>query len=259
MEKYINLNEYDTIQVMVDIDREMYETELPLAVMANNAVAVNHMISRVDDPIAHVADLMSITNDVLVAEVLLEAINFKVFRRLNSCLSKIKSLQVLHYLLNHDYAQFNMAHKKSECIRLATLDNDYERVKCFIHSRNFANYSLTRRGLNTLDKCCVELAFYNGNDEMLMLFINSGSTYWSDEYSDSLKQKLTDLQNNTCRSKMSNKRKLFEMFDKDKCMDIDDLPDDVLNLAFPECKSNKRLCKLKAERLIASVYQPAAV
>jgi hypothetical protein len=255
MDKYIDKSEYETIQLMIGIDQEDYVEELFHAVFANNVVAVNYMITRLpsNDVYNLVTDLLSNTDDVLIAEVLLEAINFRVFRRLNTCLSRIENLEVLEYLLTHDYAQFNIAYRKSECLRYATLKNDYERVKLFVAGRKYKNYSLTCRGMDTANKCAVELAYFNKNDKILKLFINSGVNYIDVMYSLPLLEHLRNLKAEICKSKCSNKRKIIEMYEKHE-----EIPDKIIEQAFPECLYDKRIGKIKTRRLIRSAYHSAS-
>lgn len=254
MEKFRGLNEYDTTQLLLQIHQNDYDKELINAVHADNHIAVEYMISRVNDPFYYLNDLLTETKDVLVAEVLLKSVNYQPFRRLNACLSKVKSLEVLNYLVNHDVMRFNLGYKKSQCLRFAALCNDMERMTCFLTSGHRRNYDLTVRGMNTLNKNCVELAFMNGNDDMLKLFIRSGSNYFSIDMCDKLNERLIYLRSVICRDKMENRRKLFNLIIRDRSMKYSDLPIDVLEKAFPECISNVRLCRIKARRLVASAY-----
>ena len=252
MEKYINISELLTYQIVTPMSSDLYDTELVYAVNAGNAVAVKYMITRVPDPHYYLCDLLSITKDILVAEILLESVDFLTFRRLNAALSKIESLEVLDYILNHDIALFNMAYRKSECIRYAALINDYDRVKCFLSSRTVHPFDLCVSSLTTIDKSCVELAFYNKNDEMLKLFIASGRTYTSVYFSYELSEHLSLLRNNMCRDITVNKRKIFNLC-KYEGSTFHDIDSSIFKLAFPECMGNIVLYNLKTSRLLRSV------
>lgn len=260
MEKYIGKNEYNTIQLMMSIDSEDFIHELPFAVKAQNIVAVNYMLSRIckDDLHLEITNLLSMTDDVLIAEVLLESVDFIVFRRMNSCLSRIKSLEVLEYLLNHEVAHFNVRYRSSECLRYATLVNDFERVMCFIVKKNYKNYSLTVRGMDTKNKCCVELAFDNGNDEMMKLFINSGVPYYDESFSEKLKKHLKILEAEICDEKTSARRMLLEIYYEND-IEIHELPIGLRNKAYPECFGNNGLTRLKMSCLIRSVNQSTTI
>lgn len=256
MEKYKNKNEFETIQIIVDIEKEKYVYEIPFAIEASNVVAVNYMVTRLEDNdvYSNITEWISNTTNVLVAEVLLEAINFEVFRRLNACLSRIRSLEVLEYIVNHDYAQFNLAYKKSECMRYATMNNDYERVKIFVSKRNYRNFNLLARGLDTNDKNCIELAFANGNDKMITLFINSGAQYIDHLMSNKLKDHLMLLKGEICKSKSLGKRKLAELY-----FNGEDRDDALLDQAFPECLGNKRIISVRVQRLFEAIHKSTSV
>jgi hypothetical protein len=254
MDKYVNINELQTYQIVTPMPSEKYESELFFASMAGNSTAVSYMIERVEDPYQHVCALISCAADVLIVEILLGAIQFRVFRRLNNCLSQVESLSILHYLLNHDIALFNNSHKKSEALRIATLKNDVDRVRCFLSSRTSRTCNLLAPGLNTLDKCCVELAYYNENDEILKLFIVSGTMYYNISFSLELQSHINTLKNEICISRIQSKRKIFHSMFIDHCR-YNELNNTVLESAFPECMGNTNLQLLKAKRLIHSIHQ----
>lgn len=256
MEKYKNKSEFDTIQIITEIEKEKYVYEIPFAIEASNIVAVNYMVSRLDDNdvYSNITEWLSNTTNVLVAEVLLEAVNFEVFRRHNACLSRIKSLEVLEYIINHDYAQFNLAYRKSECLRYATMNDDYERVKVFVSKKHYRNFSLLSRGLDTNDKNCIELAFANENDKMLTLFINSGAQYVDNLMSDKLKNHLTLLKGEICKSKSIGKRKLAELY-----FNGEDHNDALLDQAFPECLGNKRIINIRVQRLFEAIHKSTSI
>lgn len=260
MEKYQNKQEYETIRLMMEIKSDSYRDELFHAVMAKNSVAVEYMLNKMgmDEICSVLSDLLIIANDVLVVEVLLKSINYRVYRRLNACLSKIKSLEILNYIINHDYAHFNIGYKKSECVRYAVLNDDIERVKCFLMKKGFRNIDLTIQGLDTKNKCCVELAFDNGNDDMLELFINSGLEFYSDTFSEPLKERLRYIKGRICKNKFRGKLKIIDLY-SNSSMSINDLPEEICYKAFPECMYDVAMTRLKAKRLIKSIHHSTTV
>lgn len=257
MEKYKNITELQSYQIITPMTQDMYDDELFHAVCASNCVAVDYFLQRIDDTYLNACELLSSTEDITVAELILVSIQYKIFRRLNACLSKIKSLDVLQYLVGHDIAVFNIGYKKSECVRMATLTNDIERVKCFLDTRSVRSFDLCTRGLNTMDKSCVELAYYNKNDEMLKLFISSGLDYSFSEFSYELREHLVRLNNIVCIGKNKNKRQILRLFISG--VDIDDIGVQVMDSAFPECLGNDIMYTLRTKRLIRSIYGSDAI
>lgn len=254
MDKYINLNEYETTQLLLGIDNNEFDKEIIHAVCASNVVAVGYMLSKIRDPFLLATSLMCETTDVLVAEKILESIEFTVFARLNSCLTKMKTTDVLAYLVNHDVARFDLSYNNSECLRHATMNNDYEKVKMLMTCRQRMTLKLTWRGNDTFGKSSIELAFKNNNDDILRLFLNSGLRCAEPSFSIPLIEKITEVVKHKCSDRIKSRRQIFELY-MSKSRSTRDIvvPEDVLNKAFPETQFNERLGYLKVKSMVRSL------
>lgn len=115
MEKYVNKNEIETTAVLIELDPENYYSEIIYAVMASNLMATRYIINKlsIDELYDRVDEMLSVTSDVLIVEVILEAIEYDVFDELNACLSSVTNLNVLRYLICHDAALFDIGYDKS--------------------------------------------------------------------------------------------------------------------------------------------------
>lgn len=116
-----------------------------------------------------------------VIDLMLRALNNTIPRGLNVVLRDVACLEMLEYLLRHARARFNVGYHQYECVRVATLNGDVNRVNVFL---NCSTVNIHASGRNTMDKTCVELAVVFNYSEIVDLFIARGLKVTHAGYSD---------------------------------------------------------------------------
>lgn len=171
------------------------------------------LMSMVKNPILFAFDILTQTDDILIVERLLQALDYKVNRSLNACLLVIMNMDVLSFIVNHPYAKFNVGYKTFEPVRLAVLNMDIERLAIFMSSKKV---DIHASGQTTMNKSAVEIAVMFHYDQILLMFIEHGLKCTHKNYSMVVNNYVTALETKTKKDKM-----------KIVCDVVDDMLSDV--------------------------------
>ena len=163
----------EIVYVLFDEDCTTFTDEQRITLFDNLLGTIRH----VDN---YALDILLVATDVRMIEILLQALSFKIHRSLNSCLTRIKNIEVLWYLVTHPYANFKVGYRQSEPLRFAVLNNEIEIVRIFM--MGYRQASIHTRGLTTNGKSAVELAVMFDNKAIIKTFLERGLTCMHDSY-----------------------------------------------------------------------------
>jgi hypothetical protein len=159
----------------------------------------NLMITSVGSVKEYARDVLHLTDNVRVVEILLEAMRYTIPRHLNSCLYTIMNMEILHYILSHARARFIISYKTSEPLRVTVMNNDIERLVTFIQTSPLDVHS---SGTSTLGKSSVELAVLFQYTDILTMFIELGVDCTRPRYSEVVNKYVRKLELLLCVNKI---------------------------------------------------------
>mgnify|MGYP000513028403 CR=1 FL=1 len=257
MQKYLDNDTEKIINELIKINDEekLVGDELYMATAAKNAVAVDFILNKVNFlSTLDAAIIIPIAgNDIVIVEMILKKISYLVTPSVNCCLDVVH-VETLRFLLSHNVAYFTPGAEHSLYVRNAVMKKDYERVHTFLFSPNSNNNSinlLAKDADTTLGRSCVELAYFNKDDKMLKLFINSGLTYYSAlRLSPEIQKHLRILENEICYSKFTNRRILLKNYKRRRISP--NVKQEVYDLAFPRYVGDEYMQRRKAKIMCES-------
>jgi hypothetical protein len=159
------------------------------------------LISALRYPESHAFEILTETDDIHVVESLFAAMNYKIFRSLHACLSTIKNMAVLEYVLTHKRSPLNIAYKSYSALRVAVLNMDVSRVAVFISCCKHLDVHV--RGTTTMGKSAVEIAVTFGYVFILLMFIENGITCTHETNSPSTNLYIKVLQRDYCFTQLN--------------------------------------------------------
>jgi transcriptional antiterminator Rof (Rho-off) len=157
---------------------------------ANKVIGMRFILEKAPH-VANIHNVITNTTSKEIVDIALSVLNNNVPRSLNTCLREVKDLSILKHLLTHRRAKFLVGYRQYECVRLAVLDGDVQRVNTFLQNSNVDIHS---SGVNTMDKTCVELACMFKYDIMIEMFMGHGLNCLCSTYSDNIKKHVIELQ-----------------------------------------------------------------
>jgi hypothetical protein len=150
------------------------------------------VVNALKNPRDYAYDVIVSTSNVAIVETMLSAIRYSVDRPLNKCLSIVKDMGILGYLLSHPMASFHVGYKSFRALRIAVLNNDLCRVSTFLTSSKW-ELGIHAAAMDTMQKSSVEIAVQFNHNAILNMFIDHGFECRNDRYSDNVNKYVCGL------------------------------------------------------------------
>lgn len=173
-----NKNDFDFLENLL-VERAKHDDDFGVSIILPHVNAQSNVFP-----------VLTNTKSTAVVDIMLNSINNTITRSLNKVLTYITDLNILIYILNHPKARFNPGYRQFECVRIATLNGNLDRVRVFIDN---AVVNIHSSGKSTLDKTCVELAVIFNYHNIIELFIDNGLKVISAQYTDQINRELIKI------------------------------------------------------------------
>lgn len=145
------------------------------------------LLGALESPYDLAEEILLITDNVLIIETLLEAINYEIKSSLNDCIWKMQNYDMLEYILKHPYANFMIEYKRHKAVRISVLNIDLKRLSVMLNCRSFSVHVKDNTMLNLTP---IEIAIRFDLDNVINLFLEHGIVCTHPMYNDDINDRV---------------------------------------------------------------------